>query len=196
MALFRFLRGLFDILTWSQKPRWVTPPLQGTKFLRGRYLKRVWVHEDLSRANPGKIYLGLAGIDISYIRDRRDLLHVHCGFQAREITAEQCREFLSECLALPALDELPHSDRSGEIFRLDLAITEMSPGFYGLRYIEWGTLLGLGHAYLQVEGVLSEPHSGKEMMKFVTRRRNSDSLHGGKYFPCGETRDPVGFQNP
>ena len=56
--MFRILRGLFDILTWSEKPRWVTPPLKGTKFSRGRYLKRIWVHGDLSRAGPETVYLG------------------------------------------------------------------------------------------------------------------------------------------
>ncbi len=194
MLPFRILRSLFDALTWSEKPRWVSPPLQGTKFSRGRYLRRVWLHDELSRPPADRVYLGLGGIDISHIRDRRDLSRVLVDGSPREVKAEICGMFLEACLELPAYDDLVRSDCKGRLFRLDLAITEMTPGIAALRFYQWLTLLGLGHAYLQIEGILSQPDRGQALIKFVSQRRHSGLSAPEDWWPLAYDRAlPDGF---
>ncbi|MDH3595234.1 MAG: hypothetical protein OEM93_10325 [Rhodospirillales bacterium] len=173
MALTSFLKALFYETTWSERPRSVSAPLQGTRFSRGKHLKRVWLHGDLARPPAERVYLGLGEIDISLIGDRRDWSRVLFTGRPREVQAEACRGSLGACLGLPAYDELLRSDCRGRLFRLDLAITHMTPGITALRVFEWLTLFGLGHACLQVEGILSEPRHGQVLMKFAARRRHS-----------------------
>ena len=171
----------FFELTWSERPRRVSPPLQGTKFSRGKHLKRVWLHSDLARPPAEKVYLGLGEIDISRIRDRRDWSRVLTFRRAGVVKAETCRAFLAACLGLPVFEEFDESHGRGRLLRLDLAITDMSPGTAALRLLKWLTLFELellGHAHLQVEGILSEPRRQQVLLKFAARRGTRAAPHG------------------
>jgi hypothetical protein len=186
VALISFLKAVFHELTWSERPRWVSPPLQGTRFSRGKHLKRVWLHADLSRPPADTVYLGIGKIDISHIGDRRDWSRVLVSGHAREAKAETCRILLGACLGLPAYDDLAQSNSRGRLLRLDLAITDMSPGIAALRVFEWLTLFGLGHAYLQVEGILWEPRRREALLKFAARRRRSGLSAREDWMPAPE----------
>lgn len=93
---------------------------------------------------------------------------------ARKVRAEACRDFLRACLGLPAFEDFEQTDNGGRLLRLDLAITDMSAGTTALRLLKWPLMLfGLGHAHLQVEGMLSEPRRRQVLLKFVARRWHS-----------------------
>lgn len=181
-----FLKSVFYELTWSERPRWVSPPLQGTKFRRGKHLKRVWPHAELARPPAERTYLGLGEIDISHIGDKRDWSRNLVTGRPRTVDAETCQVFLAACLGLPAYGDFDESHGRDRLLRLDLAITEMSPGIALLRQVEWLTLFGLGHAHLQVEGILSEPRRRQILLKFAARRRHSGLTAWEDWMPIPE----------
>ncbi len=146
-------------------------------------MNRTWLHKELARPPADKIYLGLGEIDISHIGNRRDSSHAWFTWQAREVNAETCRAFLESCLDLPAFDELEPANGRSRLLRLDLAITGMSPGITALRLFEWLTLFGLGHAHLQIEGILSEPRRRQVLIKFAARRRHAGLSSRKDWFP-------------
>ena len=87
--------------------------------------------------------------------------------------AENCQGLLENCLGLPLISEFARADLDGVVLRLDLAITEMKPGNRLLRWYEGWRFFGIGHAWVQIEGVLSRQFDNKPLLKFVHRRRNA-----------------------
>ncbi len=57
---------------------------------------------------------------------------------------------------------------------LHIAITEMTPGSAGGRI--FAGELGMGHAFVQVEGRLVDLESGKDLVAFADRRRSSGAI--------------------
>ena len=62
-------------------------------------------------------------------------------------------------------------DEVGVGARLELAITEMTPGSSSVRL--WAGEFGAGHAFVQVEGQVLYVESGTELATFCDRRRAS-----------------------
>lgn len=52
MALISALTSMLSEMTWSKQPRRVSLPLRGTTLSRGKHLKRVRRHADLSTRPP------------------------------------------------------------------------------------------------------------------------------------------------
>lgn len=141
----------------------------------------LWVDKSLNINKAEKTYLGLGEVDISYIRDRSDITLVS---KNPTISAADCREHLVKSLSIPPVRDVESSIEPGNVLRLDLAITEMSPGAYLFRGLHLPLFfLGLGHAYVQVEGIVSDTQSGRPLVKFVERRRHSGLLAKEDWWP-------------
>lgn len=187
--MIRLLHHALVSLTWSERPVWISPELRRTWFRKGEHVRRVWLHKDLRRGQIGRTYLGLGSIGTHYIRDRVE----EFGMGEFAYRAEACRELLEQCLELSPIAGFERSDLDGTVLRLDLAITEMKPGSVFLRWFEPLTFFGFGHAWVQIEGVLTRQSDDKVLLKFVHRRRNSGiqqelgsmGLEGG--LPLSET---------
>jgi len=169
--VFGYIKRLIYTLTWSNQPAWLSPPLRKTRLRRGKYVTRVWADKNLRIDKTQRTYLGLGDVDISYIRNRNDVTLIA---PIHKVSATDCRDHLVKSLSIPPIREVQNSNVSGHIFQLDLAITEMSPGATLFRGFDFPIfLLGLGHAYVQVEGIVTDVKSDLPSVKFVERRRHS-----------------------
>ena len=190
-TLFYLIRRFFRTITWSEKPDWISPPMRGVRYHRGKFLKRVWIEKGFAAPADRKIYVGLGEIDVSslgeYTRwvwtqsEVASLLR-HKLFSRTPAsgkvglvvpTKELWVDLLAEALALPSWtnhENLP----SGQRYRLDLAITEAKVGNSVLREnIGPAVFLGFGHAWLQIEGILTDADNDRRVLQFVARRRHS-----------------------
>jgi len=156
---------LLDALLWRCPPRPVL--LSWWRSRRGRFVQRVRVGRGITRVPAADARLVLGHVDVSRISAFRD------------VTPQACAATLVEAFGLSASFAAPDPDA----YRLDLAITEMRPMAWWFayevqvgwepRWLTWvffGTL-GLGHAWLQVEGTLVARNSPKPILQFVHRMR-------------------------
>lgn len=167
--MFNLLKHAIVSLTWSERPVWISPPLRSTRFRKGRFVQRLWRARKKRGGKAERTFVGLGSIDTSHIRDRK-------GDGIEDIMvyrAEGAHDLLRESLGLPPITDFEQPGIGGRVLRLDLAITEMKPGWSILRWFEGATYLGLGHAWVQVEGVLSRQSDETHLLKFVQRRRHS-----------------------
>jgi hypothetical protein len=175
--LIQIAKRLFSIFSWTEKPEKVSAPFKKTKFRRGEHTKLVWLNKDIkSYKNP--ILIGLGIINTSYIRDKSQIT---ASLSSETITVEYCIDALENSISLPLFGEIEKSFNDSA-FKLDLAITEMSPGS---QFIRWFAILGMGHAWVQIEAILSDVN-GNSVVKLVDRRRHSE-LRGVKQAFLGET---------
>lgn len=186
MTVFQLIRRLWITATWSTRPEWISPPLRRTRFRRGRHLRRVWVHRSFKRPDGAKTYIGLGSIDVSHLREKTEFL----GGKAK-VEPAACRNILTEVLGLPPYEALSPESAHDRLYRLDLAIVEGRPGSLILRsgidelawqYWRFLLLLGFGHAWVQIEGVLTDPARELEVLKFVERRRSAGASRSPTWF--------------
>lgn len=178
MSLATTLKSLLAEVTWSERPVWVSPPLRGTRFRRGKHVNRLWLDPELKQPPADKVYLGLGTIDVSHIPDRPGSGPLLPSGGPAVYQAEDCGNFLAHCLGLPSFENIEAAGEMGRQLRLDLAITDMTPGFrlvLWLRqlpgWLNWTGHTGVGDARVQVEGILSDPRRRQDLLKFVVRRR-------------------------
>ncbi len=195
-TLFYLIRRFFRIITWSEKPDWISPPMRGVRYRRSKVLKRVWIEKRFTAPADRKIYVGLGEIDVSSLGEYsgglwslsvvasllsslwwRSLIiwwpwGNDDGIESFTPTKRLWAERLQAALGLPPwrdLESLPPDP----LYRLDLSITEAKLGNSFLRWGFFGTFLGFGHAWLQIEGILTDVESGRRVLQFVERRRHS-----------------------
>jgi len=88
------------------------------------------------------------------------------------ITVAQAIEWLRESTIKPRKDNVVlKSSETGKTLNLELVITELNPGDTVTRF--WIGELGAGHAWIQVEGKLTDAESKKLIGYFVERDRKS-----------------------
>ena len=163
--MFRRFKQALVSLTWSEQPVWISPELRGTRFRKGEHVRRLWLNESLQRVKPERTYVGLGSIDITQLKSRNSQV-------------ESARDLLRNKLALPPIADFDRPDLDGEVLRLDLAITELKPGSVVLRRAEMFVFAApiffwVGHAWVQIEGVLCRQADDRPLIKFVHRRRNA-----------------------
>lgn len=168
------LRDLLFVFTGWRTPEPSSDHLKAFRYAKGKYLQRVWVSEQVEALPADLILIGLGSIDTTAISDRFELELMAKGSEHR-ISVADCRRCLVTTLSMPPIDDVPRSADGQVVYRLDLAITEMDPGESLLRYaVPYG--FGIGVAWLQVEGCLTDERSKLPIFSFVERRRNGDML--------------------
>jgi hypothetical protein len=138
--------------------------LSGTEQLhKGRYVESYWSAPNFTKESLARIYL--APIDTSRIQD------------APGITASAA----SDCLKLATISNIRSpggwsvtEQQETATATLALAITYLTPGSVAGRF--WAAELGAGHAFVQVEGKLTDTSTEKEIARFADRRRDSGSI--------------------
>jgi hypothetical protein len=161
-------RDFLETVFWLCRPRPVV--VSTRKLKRGRAVQRVWVAPGVATAAPNRVAILLGGIDASRIWERRG------------VTPEVCAAMLADAFGLPRAEEAV-ADHHQKAYRLELAVTEMLPSAWWWPWDVWPlpTWLAIplyaswsvAHAWLQVEGVLREPHSGETVMALAHRMRRS-----------------------
>lgn len=130
------------------------------KLQKGKYLENYWVNTSLiDKGKYSNIYV--EKIDVSKI--------MNCA----GVTTKEAQRWLQD--ALTNYDGLFVFKASPDVqAKLDIAITEMTPGDAGARM--FAGELGMGHAWVQVEGKIEDIKSGKEIIVFSDRRRSSGAI--------------------
>jgi hypothetical protein len=130
---------------------------------QGRYLKKYWADAGLNQTTIAN--LSLEEIDSSRIMD--------CPTVSRDEAVSWLKAALiSSAQAQPnwQISETPSQAPA----KLSLAITYLTPGSAGDRI--FAGELGLGNAFVQVEGKLVNSSSGQELAAFADRRQDSGSM--------------------
>jgi hypothetical protein len=125
----------------------------------GRYIERFW-------SDPNKIAQG--GYKIIVIGKIESRVA-----DSEKVTGAQACSWLRSAILRGAtsVEYFPLEAGAGKNARLDLAITEMTPGSAFGRTM-WGEF-GAGHAWVQVEGRVTDEESGVLLVSFADRRRGS-----------------------
>jgi len=130
---------------------------------QGRYMQKYWVAEKIPAQTFSRIYV--EPVDVTRIQD------------APGISALSVSNFLQSTVVwqIPRqagwnIVEAPETATA----KLALAITYMTPGSVSGR--AWAAELGAGHAFVQVDGRLTDTASGAEIACFSDRRRDSGSI--------------------
>jgi hypothetical protein len=161
-------------LTGWRTPEPVGDDLKSFRYRKGKHLQRVWISDRLELLPAERVLIGLGAIDTAMISDRYELRLTLKDSWHRTSVAD-CQQSLLAILSMPPIDDVLPAAGSQAVYRLDLAITEMDPGQYFLRdAVPYG--LGIGVAWLQVEGMLTDERSKTPVFAFVERRRNGDFL--------------------
>lgn len=131
------------------------------RLTQGAHLEGYWADSTLIHR---KVYAKILvdSISIDKISDRGG------------VNAEDCRSWLREGVVQAAKssgDRLVLTDDGTADMRLELAITDMTPGSSSARF--WAGEFGAGHAFVQVEGRVVDVESGRELVNFSDRRRAS-----------------------
>jgi len=170
--LSKFLRDAQYVLTgWRTSEPIIQPHASG--YAKGKYLQQVWVAPVVERFPATSVLMGLGTIDVSGISDRSELT---AGLRIDTITATECQRYLMEALSMLAVEEVRQNGAGEAMYRLDLAVTEMDPGQVLLRQ-PLSLAFGIGVAWLQVEGIVTEDRSGGVLFRFVERRRHVDTFN-------------------
>jgi hypothetical protein len=132
------------------------------KLTKGKYLDNYWINTSLATKYKSSKFL-LSTISINKISDQKG------------VSAENCREWLRNSLIKTAsssgINFLIVEDSTKAQVRLDIGITEMTPGSAGGRV--FAGELGIGHAWVQVEGSVVDVASKESIALFSDRRRSS-----------------------
>lgn len=129
----------------------------------GRFIDGSWADASAIKAsNPSAIVLG--EIDTSAIRDRKG------------VTTEDATSALRDALVGRGTgrEKVLSLHGDGPVARLEVAITEMTPGDAVARVI--AAELGAGHAMIQVDGRVLDSETGKPLAALVDRRRGTGAL--------------------
>lgn len=125
----------------------------------GIYLDNVWFEDDALSSNRYSEVL-LTDVKGFGVTDQTN------------ITVAQAIEWLRESTVKPRKDNFVlKSSETGKTLNLELVITELNPGDTMTRF--WIGELGAGHAWIQVEGKLTDAESKKLLGYFVERDRKS-----------------------
>jgi hypothetical protein len=132
------------------------------QFKPGQYVERFW-------SNPDKIAQGqYKRIVIGKIESR--------VADSEKITGAQACNWLRSAIFRgdTSIEHLAFGAETGNKARLDLAITEMTPGSAFGRMMAGE--LGAGHAWVQIEGRVIDEESGVLLVSFADRRRGSGAI--------------------
>lgn len=131
---------------------------------KGSYLERSFIDEKaIAAADVGPIVL--AGVSADAIQGRKG------------VTKAQCEGWLKLVLKGSSTTQPPavaFPGRPGSPAQLKVAITEMSPGSAGGRM--FAGELGMGHAWVQIEGTVTDPRTQTVLVSFADRRRSSGAI--------------------
>jgi len=125
---------------------------------QGKYLEKQLAHTDgiKKTANP-KIMLG--SISVDKISDKKD------------VSVKDCVAWLTTGLEKEGMISAKNSKAE---LRMDLAITDMSPGSAANRILAGE--LGAGHAHVQIEGRVVDIKSGKVLFSFADKQGSSGEI--------------------
>ena len=165
IAFFIVISSLLIVLAGCASPALKTGYLKDyTRLWKGEYLENYWENKALLNSKEYS-KISVEAINIDRIKDEKG------------VTAEDCRRWLRNALlnATSSLrDNFIFDDTSSEAqARLEIAITEMTPGSAAGRI--FAGELGMGHAWVQVEGRVVD-RNGEEVVAFRDRRRSSGAI--------------------
>ncbi len=131
---------------------------------KGQFLERYFADGSaIARGNYDTVVLEIVSTDA--IQDQKG------------VTKAECAQWLEHALVQdPTLTEkiVVSSGREGSTAELNIAITEMTPGSAGARI--FAGELGAGHAWVQVEGTVTDSRTDATLATFADRRRSSGAI--------------------
>ena len=124
----------------------------------GRYVDQVWFDENTVKTSRyGEVRLEVVrGVGIS---------------DQTGVTVAEAVQWTKEAITKPGTDLIVQSNSPGQTAFLELAITELNPGSTAARF--WAGELGAGHAWVQIEGKLTDATTRKLIGYFTERERAS-----------------------
>jgi hypothetical protein len=132
------------------------------KLSKGKYLKNFWANNSYITKKEIK-NINVEEINIDRIADQKG------------VKAEECKKWMQSALlkAVSSFDNrFPFSSPSSKAqWKLEIAITMISPGSAGGRM--FAGELGMGHAWVQVEGRIFDVGQNEEVIAFSDFRRSS-----------------------
>jgi hypothetical protein len=132
----------------------------------GQFLDGVWCSDRLG-SGPSYSAVKLISIEPRGIEDRR-------GVSAADAVSSLRGHLFAATGNSPKEDVLLSFSNAGPSADLELAITEMTPGSVAARF--WAGEFGAGHAYVQVEGRLTDSTDGGVLCELVQRTRASGAV--------------------
>lgn len=127
------------------------------RLVEGEYLEAYWV--DMPRIERSKAPgFALGSISVDKIEN-------HKGVTVNDVVG---------WLKADLLQRRVISDKAGQRYRLDLAVTHMDPGSAAKRILAGE--FGAGHAQLQIEGKVVDTQSNEVVASFAERRRSSGAI--------------------
>lgn len=135
------------------------------KMGEGKYLENYWVNKALISSHKySKIYV--SDIDISRIANQLGVTTNDCIRWLRNSLIDTARETGDHFIFAPEANIAQ--------VKFEIAITEMTPGSAGGRM--FAGELGMGHAWIQIEGRLTDAKNGEEIVVLSDRRRSSGAI--------------------
>jgi len=131
----------------------------------GQYLDGLWCSDLLASRSYSEVKI--TSIEARGIEDNR-------GVSAAEAVSWLRAHLLAAPEESTGGDVLLSFPGSGPSANLELAITEMTPGSVAARI--WAGEFGAGHAYVQVEGRLTDAADGGVLCEFAQRTRASGAV--------------------
>jgi len=131
---------------------------------KGQFLERYFADEGaIASGSYGTVVLASVATDA--IQDQKG------------VTKAECAQWLQDALLRDseiAESIVPSSPTEVSTAQLNVAITEMSPGSAGARI--FAGELGAGHAWVQVEGTITDSQTNTTLAAFADRRRSSGAI--------------------
>ena len=146
---------------------------------RGKYLEKVMLAPELKTVQHQMITIAKPSIET--VADNSKLTKN----AAQEYFSMELVRWLGGVQNWTFKSDSADSPNGSNGLRLETAITELDPGSQAARM--WVGPTGLGYSYVQVEGRLVDPASGKVFFAFMDRRSGSDT--GGLGLTGGVSRE-------
>jgi len=132
----------------------------------GQFMDGVWCDDQIDQP-PTYSQVRVVSVEARGIEDRKGVSTDDAVSWLREQLAQASDESNDDDVLLTLPGE-------GPVASLELAITEMTPGSVAGRF--WGGEFGAGHAFVQVEGKLTDASEGALLCELVQRARASGAV--------------------
>jgi hypothetical protein len=130
--------------------------------IEGKYIEKVWIDKAI-----------LSSVQYTEVR-LQNVQGVGIVDQTN-ITVAEAVQWLKEAIIEPGNDSIVlQSNNKGRMANLELVITELDPGSTSARF--WAGEFGAGHAWVQIEGKLTDSENNKLLGYLSERSRKSGVL--------------------
>jgi hypothetical protein len=137
-----------------------------SKLHQGKYLAGFWADQTLIRQGNYEM-IRIAAININQIQQQREVLPSDIRNWLQGSLMTQLRE-------LGVSDHFTFDADTAHDAVLKLSVTDMTPGSPAARF--WAAEFGVGHAKVQVEGMVKDAATGKTLALLSERKRSSGAV--------------------